>query len=98
MTDTNESREGRPVAQARDFPIDTHMHTAFSPDSNVLLELYAAQAAEFGIREIAITDHVDFLPGAPGYASFDFADRERMIRDAAERWAGRVTIDRKSVV
>lgn len=92
MTDTNESREGRPVAQARDFPIDTHMHTAFSPDSNVLLELYAAQAAEFGIREIAITDHVDFLPGAPAYRYFDYNVRRKVIGDAAERWAGKVAI------
>jgi histidinol-phosphatase (PHP family) len=92
VTDTNESREGRPVAQARDFPIDTHMHTAFSPDSNVLLELYAAQAAEFGIREIAITDHVDFLPGAPAYRYFDYNVRRKVIGDAAERWAGKVAI------
>ena len=92
MTHTNESREGRPVAQARDFPIDTHMHTAFSPDSNVLLELYAAQAAEFGIREIAITDHVDFLPVAPAYRYFDYNVRRKVIGDAAERWAGKVAI------
>jgi histidinol-phosphatase (PHP family) len=92
VTDTNESREGRPVAQARDFPIDTHMHTAFSHDSNVLLELYAAQAAELGIREIAITDHVDFMPGSGGYRYFDFNVRRKVIGDAAERWAGKVAI------
>jgi histidinol-phosphatase (PHP family) len=68
------------------------MHTAFSPDSNVLLELYAAQAAEFGIREIAITDHVDFLPGAPAYRYFDYNVRRKVIGDAAERWAGKVAI------
>ena len=82
----------RASGQASDLPLDSHMHTDFSHDSRVPLELYAAQAAQRGIREIAITDHVDFLPGAPGYASFDFADRERVIRDAAERWAGQVTI------
>jgi len=83
--------ERRPE-QAVDFPIDTHMHTAFSPDSHVLLELYAAQAAEYGIREIAITDHVDFLPGAPAYRYFDYDVRRRVIGDAAERWAGKVRI------
>ena len=47
------------------------------------------QAVERGIAEIAITDHVDFEPGAPafGYATFD--DRERVVRDAAERWGRR---------
>jgi histidinol-phosphatase (PHP family) len=78
--------------QAIDFPIDTHMHTAFSPDSHVLLELYAAQAAEYGIREIAITDHIDFLPGATAYRYFDYAVRRKVIADAADRWAGKVRI------
>ena len=90
--DTNEQGGKRPVAQARDFPIDTHMHTAFSHDSNVLLELYAAQAAELGIREIAITDHVDFMPSSPGYRYFDYDVRRKVIGDTAERWAGKVAI------
>ena len=90
--DTNEQGGKRPVAQARDFPIDTHMHTAFSHDSNVLLELYAAQAAELGIREIAITDHVDFMPSSPGYRYFDYDVRRKVIGDTAERWAGIVAI------
>jgi histidinol-phosphatase (PHP family) len=68
------------------------MHTAFSHDSNVLLELYAAQAAELGIREIAITDHVDFMPSSPGYRYFDYEVRRNVIGDAAGRWAGKVEI------
>ena len=82
----------RAPGQAADLPLDSHMHTDFSHDSRAPLELYAAQAAQRGIREIAITDHVDFLPGAPGYEAFDFGERERVIRDAAERWAGKVMI------
>jgi histidinol-phosphatase (PHP family) len=78
--------------QAVDFPIDTHMHTAFSHDSNVLLELYAAQAAQLGIREIVITDHVDFMPGSPGYRYFDYDVRRKVIHDTANRWAGKVAI------
>ena len=82
----------RHPGQAIDFPIDSHMHTAFSHDSHVLLELYAAQAAEYGIGEIAITDHVDFLPGSPGFNYFDYDVRRQVIADTAERWAGRVRI------
>jgi histidinol-phosphatase (PHP family) len=93
VTSTDIGSSGpRPPSQARDFPIDTHMHTAFSHDSHVQLELYAAQAAELGIGEIAITDHVDFLPGSPGYRYFDYEVRRKVIEDAAERWAGRVAI------
>src|ERR1035437_1969914 len=62
---------GRPApAQASNLPLDAHLHTELSPDSMVPLELYAAQAAERGIPEIAITDHLDFTPGAPAYGRF----------------------------
>jgi histidinol-phosphatase (PHP family) len=74
-------------AQARDLPLDSHLHTNFSPDSDVAIDAYAAQADERGIAEIAITDHLDFEPGAPAFEFVSFADRERVVRDAAERWS-----------
>jgi histidinol-phosphatase (PHP family) len=72
--------------QARDLPLDAHVHTTLSPDSNVAIDDYAASALERGIAEIAITDHVDFEPGAPAFAYTTFEDRERIVRGAAERW------------
>jgi histidinol-phosphatase (PHP family) len=92
MATTIEDSAERAVGQARDLPLDAHLHTDLSPDSLVPLELYAAQAAERGIPEIAITDHLDFMPGAPAYEYSDYGKREMIVRDAAERWAGRVTI------
>ena len=56
------------------------------------MELYAAQAFERGIPEIALTDHLDFMPGAPAYEYADYPRRELLIRDLQERWAGKVTI------
>ena len=73
--------------QPRDLPLDSHLHTNLSPDSDVLIDVYAAAALERGIAELAITDHVDFEPGAPAFGYATFADRERMVRQAAERWA-----------
>src|SRR6476469_76125 len=75
--------------QARDLPLDAHLHTDLSPDSDVPIDAYAAAAIERGIAELAITDHVDFEPGAPAFAYTTFAQRERVVRDAAERWAPR---------
>jgi histidinol-phosphatase (PHP family) len=72
--------------QARDLPLDAHMHTDLSPDSRVSTDVYAAAAVERGIAEIAVTDHVDFEPGAPAFGYTTFEDRERVVRDAAERW------------
>jgi histidinol-phosphatase (PHP family) len=72
--------------QARDLPLDAHLHTDLSPDSDVPIDVYAAAALERGVSELAITDHVDFEPGAPAFEYTSFAERERIVREAAERW------------
>lgn len=73
----------------RDLPLDAHLHTDLSPDSDVPVDVFCAAAAARNIPEIAITDHLDFDPGAPSFAFSDFATRERTVRGAAERWADR---------
>jgi histidinol-phosphatase (PHP family) len=75
--------------QARDLPLDAHLHTDLSPDSDVPIDVYAAAALERGVAELAITDHVDFEPGAPAFGYTTFEDRERVVRQAAERWGPR---------
>jgi histidinol-phosphatase (PHP family) len=75
--------------QGRDLPLDAHLHTDLSPDSDVPIDAFAEAALERGFAEIAITDHVDFEPGAPAYAFTTFEQRERVVRGAAERWADR---------
>jgi histidinol-phosphatase (PHP family) len=90
---TPEATAGGHDPQGTDLPLDSHLHTDQSPDSEVPIDAYAAQAAARGIPEIAITDHVDFDPRDPAYRYTAFADRERTVRAAAERWADRgVTI------
>ena len=74
-------------SQSRDLPFDGHLHTDLSPDSDVPIDDYARQAMERRIAEIAITDHVDFVPGTPAYSFTTFEGRERVVREAAERWA-----------
>ena len=73
--------------QARNLPLDAHLHSNLSPDSDVEIDAYAEQALERGIDELAITDHVDFEPGTPAYG-VDVAEREAIVRDA-DRWAPR---------
>jgi histidinol-phosphatase (PHP family) len=73
--------------EPRDLPLDAHLHTDQSPDATSPIDTYATAAVERGIAEIAITDHVDFERGAPAYAFTTFAERERVVRDAADRWA-----------
>lgn len=73
--------------QGRDLPLDAHLHTELSHDSDVRLDTFAEGALALGLRELAITDHVDFAPTAPGFASTTFQEREQYVREAAERWA-----------
>lgn len=75
--------------RSRDLPLDAHLHSDLSPDSNVPVDVYAALAAEQGIAELAITDHVDFDPRDPAWEFSSFEDRERTVREAAARWADR---------
>jgi histidinol-phosphatase (PHP family) len=77
------------LGDARNLPLDSHLHTIRSPDTrpDALLDAYCALALERGIAELAITDHVDFDPLAPAYAYSTFEQRERDVREAAERWA-----------
>ena len=71
------------LGDARDLPLDSHLHTVRSPDANAMLEAYCVLAVERGIAELAITDHVDFDPSMPAYGFASFADRERDVREAA---------------
>jgi histidinol-phosphatase (PHP family) len=75
------------VTQSRDLPLDAHLHTDLSPDSNVPIDAYGALAAQLGIGELAITDHVDFDRRDPAFDYAPFDVRERVVREAAERWA-----------
>jgi histidinol-phosphatase (PHP family) len=87
VTTSDDATAASAIDQARDLPLDSHLHTNLSPDSDVPIDAYALQAVERGIAEIAITDHVDFEPGAPAFDFVPFDVRERTVREAAERWA-----------
>jgi histidinol-phosphatase (PHP family) len=89
VTDDAGGRPGVGPEVDRDLPLDAHLHTDLSPDSDVPIDVYCAAALERGIPELAITDHLDFDPRAPAYAFSTFAEREHVVRDAAERWADR---------
>ena len=89
MSSRGDRRRGgdRRYRQGSDLPLDSHLHTDLSPDSDVPIDVYAAQAVERRIPELAITDHVDFDPRYPAYDFATFETRERTVREAAERWA-----------
>ena len=94
MTDSGTPPTAGADPLGRDLPLDAHLHTDQSPDSNVPIDVYAALALERGIAELAITDHVDFDRRDPAYDYVAFSERERVVRAAAERWAPRGVVIR----
>ena len=42
------------------FIADYHTHSDFSSDSSTPLEENIKKAVDLGLREIAVTDHIDF--------------------------------------
>ncbi len=75
-----------PTAAA--LPLDAHLHTDFSHDSDVPIDAYAALARAAGVTEIAITDHLDFDARDPNFRAGEYERRRRVAREAAERWDG----------
>ncbi len=49
---------------------DLHVHTHFSCDSEATIEAMCRQAITLGLRQVAFTEHVDFVPADAGYGFF----------------------------
>jgi histidinol-phosphatase (PHP family) len=89
LLDDDSDGVGPEARPGRDLPVDAHVHTDLSPDSDVPIDVYAALALKQGIAEFAVTDHVDFDARDPAYHFASYEDRARVARDAADRWAPR---------
>lgn len=59
-------RRPEPALAGTLTPLDVHLHTLLSPDSEVPLDVYPALAIALGMPRIALTDHLDFDPREVG--------------------------------
>ncbi len=73
------------------YTADFHVHSRFSPDGREPMEALAAAAAERGLDEICVTDHVDVAEGGRT-APLGWAERLAEYRAAACRWDGKVRL------
>lgn len=64
--------------------MDYHIHTTFSPDGHQTVMEACARAVELGLKEIAITDHIDgpLYPNEPVFDIVDPAAYRRAIEEA----------------
>jgi len=73
-------------------PYDYHIRTTFSPDAHQTMAEVCERAIALGIPEIALTEHVDFVPGDIGSGYFHpqtYFDELGRIR---ERYGDRLAI------
>ncbi|MEI6601968.1 MAG: histidinol-phosphatase HisJ family protein [Clostridia bacterium] len=71
--------------------VDNHIHSDFSPDSNMSIDFICNRGIELGYSAIAITDHMDhdFLDGS--YSFEPHAYHDAMVL-AKERFKGKINL------
>lgn len=72
--------------------IDYHIHSTFSRDSSMTLREVCERACQLGIKEIAVTEHMDFDPRDYSYGYFDYEAYSKEIELEQEKYAGRLII------
>ena len=70
---------------------DYHLHTGYSFDSKESIENICKKAVEYGIKEICLTDHVEFAAeDARDWP--DFAKRDQEIKKCKEKYGDEIII------
>lgn len=73
---------------------DYHIHSNFSSDSNMSMEVVINKALELGLDEIAFTDHMDLLYPPVSYPIWDI-DYEEYMREfysVKDKYKGKIKI------
>jgi histidinol-phosphatase (PHP family) len=71
---------------------DYHVHSTFSVDCTVPIEMSCRAAIAAGVTEIAITDHVDHVPADPGFGYYRPDDYLREIDRVRDQFVGQLAV------
>lgn len=71
---------------------DYHLHTDFSIDAQMSVEVLIEEALRKGLVEIAITDHVDHNPNDEGTGFYKPQRACSITRGYAEKYAGSISV------
>ncbi|MBO5141361.1 MAG: PHP domain-containing protein, partial [Peptococcaceae bacterium] len=76
------------------MPVDYHLHSQFSGDSKTTLDAICSTAIARGLKEIAITDHMDYsYPDIhPDHQIADIDHYINTIAQYQQKYAGQLTI------
>lgn len=72
---------------------DYHVHSSFSDDCNIDMEVVVKRAMELGIKEICFTDHTDFDAKIEGVIiEFDSKEYTHKIGEMKKKYGHKITI------
>lgn len=72
---------------------DYHVHTSFSADSKLPMDVACQAAIDKGVTEIAFTEHLDyFYPNCPLTFEFDYHDYARTVDELRKRFGDHLHI------
>jgi histidinol-phosphatase (PHP family) len=71
---------------------DLHIHTHFSFDSKAAPDAVCEAAVARGMREFAVTDHIDLNPLDGGYGYFRPEEQWEALLRCRARWNGRIAL------
>ncbi|KAB3529782.1 histidinol-phosphatase HisJ family protein [Alkaliphilus pronyensis] len=72
---------------------DYHVHSHFSPDANMTMELGIKAAISKGIKEICFTDHIDYdFDGEGNNITFDYMEYQKTIKEYQLKYNDRIRI------
>ena len=75
------------------FIADYHTHSSYSSDSNTPMEDNIKKAIEFGLKEIAVTDHIDYdYPDLNYPFVFDYKPYRDEIESLKDKYKGKISI------
>jgi histidinol phosphate phosphatase HisJ family len=75
------------------FFADYHTHSNFSSDSQTPMEQNIQHAIKLGLKEIAVTDHIDFdYPDLDYPFMFDYADYRKQVDYLKEKYSNQIKI------
>ncbi len=77
---------------------DYHVHSTFSVDCNVPIDVSCRAAIAAGVTEIAFTDHVDYMLADPGYGYYRPEAYLRELDIARDQFVGELTVLRGAEV
>ena len=71
---------------------DYHVHSTFSVDCAIPMEVSCQAALAAGVTEIAITDHLDHVPADPGYGYYRPDEYLRELDRVREAFTGELVV------